>query len=99
MSKNYNRQYVISTYLTTILVRPGGLFVSKTVCRPGKGTPFKFRLMLMILPLMQLLKKAPFVKFMEIAELEGHIAEAGFKIIESSNSPPPSRFIVAKKLA
>ena len=81
------------------LLKPGGLFVSKTVCRPGKGTPFKFRLMLMILPLMQLLKKAPFVKFMEIAELEGHIEDAGFKIIETSNSPPPSRFIVAKKLA
>lgn len=83
----------------SLLLKPGGLFVSKTVCRPGKGTPFKFRLMLMILPLMQLLKKAPFVKFMEIAELEGHIADAGFKIIETSNSPPPSRFIVAKKLA
>ncbi len=81
------------------LLKPGGLFVSKTVCRPGKGTPFKFRLMLMILPLMQLLKKAPFVKFMEITELEGHIATAGFKIIETSTTPPPSRFIVARKLA
>lgn len=81
------------------LVKPGGLFVSKTVCRPGKGTPFKFRLMLMILPLMQLLKKAPFVKFMEISELEGQITDACFKIIETSDSPPPSRFIVAKKLA
>ncbi len=81
------------------LVKPGGLFISKTVCRPGKDTPLKFRFMLMILPLMQWLKKAPFVKFMEIAELEGHIADAGFKIIETSDSPPPSRFIVARKHA
>lgn len=81
------------------LVKPGGMFISKTVCRPGKGTPLKFRLMLMILPLMQLVGKAPFVQFMEIPELEGHIADAGFKIIETSNSPPPSRFIIAKKLA
>ncbi len=81
------------------LVKPGGTFISKTVCRPGKGTPFKFRLMLMILPLMQFFRKAPFVQFMEIPELEGHIADAGFKIIETSDSPPPSRFIIAKKLA
>ncbi len=80
------------------LVKPGGIFISKTVCKPGKGTPFKFRLMLMILPLMQLLGKAPFVKFMEISELEGHIKDAGFKIIETGNTPPPSRYIVAKKL-
>lgn len=81
------------------LVKPGGMFISKTVCRPGKGTPFKFRLMLMILPLMQMFRKAPFVQFMEIGELEGHVADAGFKIIETSDSPPPSRFIIAKKLA
>ena len=55
--------------------------------------------MLMALPLMQWLGKAPFVKFMEIAELEGHIKEAGFEIIESSMTPPPSRYIVAKKTA
>lgn len=81
------------------LVKPGGLFISKTVCRPGKGTPPKFRLMLMVLPLMQWLGKAPFVTFMTIPELEGHIEDAGFQIIETSDTPPPSRYIVAKKLA
>ncbi len=81
------------------LLKPGGVFISKTVCKPGQGTPFKFRLMLMILPLMQFFRKAPFVQFMEIPELEGHLADAGFKIIETSDSPPPSRFIIAKKLA
>ncbi|MEP0521177.1 MAG: class I SAM-dependent methyltransferase [Hyphomicrobiales bacterium] len=82
------------------LVKPGGLFISKTVCKPGKGTPFKLRIMLLVLPLMQFFGKAPFVQFMEIAELERHVTEAGFKIIETGNHPvaPPSRYIVAKKV-
>ena len=83
------------------LVEPGGYLISKTVCKPGKGTPLKLRLMLMVLPLMQWFGKAPFVKFMEIQELESHVTQAGFKIIETGNHPvaPPSRYIVARKPA
>lgn len=83
------------------LVNPGGYLISKTVCKPGKGTPFKLRLMLMALPAMQWFGKAPFVKFMEIRELESHVTRAGFKIVETGNHPaaPPSRYIVARKLA
>lgn len=83
------------------LVKPGGIFISKTVCKPGKGTPLKMRLILLILPLMQLFGKAPFVKFMEISELETHVTDAGFQIIETGNYPvaPPSRYIVARKPA
>lgn len=83
------------------LVKPGGYFISKTVCKPGKGLPFKFRMMLWALPLMQLFGMAPFVKFMEIKELESYITEAGFKILETGNHPvaPPSRYVVAQKLA
>ena len=83
------------------LVKPGGYFISKTVCKPGKGTPFKLRLLLMVLPLMQFFGKAPFVNFMEIEELENHITQAGFRIIETGNHPvaPPSRYIVAQKLS
>lgn len=80
------------------LLKPGGTFISKTVCKPGKGTPLKFRLLLLLVPLMQWLGKAPFVKFMEIPELERHIEDAGFEIVETSTTPPPSRYIVAKKL-
>lgn len=82
------------------MVKPGGYFISKTVCKPGKGTPLKLRLILMALPLMQWFGKAPFVNFMEIAELEQHVSDAGFKIIETGNYPkaPPSRFIVAQKI-
>jgi 2-polyprenyl-3-methyl-5-hydroxy-6-metoxy-1,4-benzoquinol methylase len=82
------------------LLKPGGVFISKTVCRPGAGTPLKFRLIKMILPLMQMIGRAPYVNFMEIAELEGIVSSAGFKIIETGNYPaaPPSRYIVARKL-
>lgn len=82
------------------LLKPGGTFISKTVCKPGKGTPFKFRLLLAILPIMQFFGKAPFVNFMTIAELEETVSSQGFKVIETGNYPaaPPCRFIVAKKL-
>ncbi len=80
------------------LLKPGGIFISKTVCRPGPGAPLKFRLMRVILPLMQMVGKAPSVNFMEIEDLEDCIASAGFAILESGNHPPPSRYIVARKL-
>ena len=82
------------------LLKPGGLFISKTVCTPGAGLPFKLRMLLLMLPLMQWLGKAPYVNFMEIEELEALIAAEGFEIMEAGNYPaaPPSRYIVAKKL-
>ncbi len=82
------------------MLKPGGAFISKTVCKPGAGTPLKFRLIMLILPLMQWVGKAPYVNFLEIPELEQTIISAGFKIIETGNYPaaPPSRYIVAKKL-
>ena len=80
------------------LLEPGGTFISKTVCRPGKGAPVKYRFFRIIIPLMQLLGKAPYVNFMEINELEEIVTSQGFKIIETGNHPPPSRYIVAKKI-
>ena len=82
------------------LLKPGGLFISKTVCTPGAGLPLKFRIMLLALPLLQWLNKAPYVNFMDIEELEAMIRAQGFEIMEAGNYPaaPPSRYIVAKKL-
>lgn len=82
------------------LLKPGGIFISKTPCPFGKGVPFKFRVLKAVLPVMQLLGKAPFVNFMRIEELEHAISSHGFKIIETGNYPasPPSRYIVAKKV-
>lgn len=80
------------------LLKPGGIFISKTVCLPGAGAPLKYRLMKVILPLMQMVGKAPYVNFMEIGALEACVLSEGFKILESGNYPPPSRYIVAQKL-
>lgn len=82
-------------------LKPGGLFISKTPCGPGKGAPLKYRLMLLVLPLMQMLGKAPYVKFMSSGDWDAAIIAAGFKIVETGNYPanPPSRYIVARKEA
>ncbi len=81
-------------------VKPGGYFISKTVCKPTKTISFKFLVMMLILPVMQLLGKAPYVKIRKAHEFDNLIENAGFKIIESGNHPanPPHRYIVAQKI-
>ncbi len=82
------------------MTRPGGLFISKTICLPEQGGGLKFAAMRAALPLMRLLGKAPQVWFYRIPQLETLIRQAGFDIIETGNYPanPPSRFIVARRL-
>ncbi|GGH21949.1 Ubiquinone/menaquinone biosynthesis C-methylase UbiE [Cribrihabitans marinus] len=82
------------------MLRPGGLFISKTVCPISGRVPIKLRLMLWALPVMQWLGKAPYVNFMSTDELETAITQAGFEIIETGNYPasPPSRYVVARRL-
>jgi len=81
------------------LLKPGGLFISKTVCTPESGAPFKFCLMMTVLPAMQMLGMAPFVGLRKISVLEALVRSQGFEIVETGNYPesPPSRFIVARK--
>lgn len=81
------------------LIRPGGLLISKTPCRPESGLPVKFRLMLAVVPVLQRLGKAPWFDFMPIRRLEDQVAKVGFEIIESGNHPamPPSRYLVARR--
>ncbi len=81
-------------------VKPGGLFISKTVCAPESRLPLKLRAIMMILPLMQFFGKAPYVNFMKIPAFDQLITDAGFRIIESGNHPanPPCRYVVARKL-
>lgn len=80
-------------------LKPGGIFISKTFCRPVLRPTFKFIAIRAVLPVMQFFGKAPFVSFMRIEFLEAAITAAGFSIVETGNYPanPPSRFIVAKK--
>ncbi len=78
------------------LLKPGGLFISKTVCL-GEQTP----LYRVLLPVMQLFGKAPYVRFFKTAELDDAIAEAGFDLVETGYYPEKarSRFVVARKKA
>ena len=76
------------------LLKPGGLFISKTPCLAHFN-----KVLMLIIPVMQLFGKAPYVKKMSIPELEGAIGWQDFDIIETGSYPakPPSRFIVARK--
>jgi ubiquinone/menaquinone biosynthesis C-methylase UbiE len=76
------------------LLKPGGLFISKTVCLAEQS-----RLWSLLLIVMKRLGFAPHVECLKVAELEGIITSAHFEIIETGLYPPspPSRFIVARK--
>ena len=76
------------------LLRPSGLFVSKTVCLAEQS-----RLWSVAVAVMRTLGFAPYVRCLEVAELEGIITGTGFEIIETGFHPPspPSRYIVARK--
>ena len=76
-------------------LRPGGVFISKTVCLGGKGWLFW-----PMIAVMQLFGRAPHVGFLSIRTLEEMIAGAGFEIVETGTFPasPPARFVVAGKL-
>ncbi len=80
------------------LLKPGGLFISKTVCLSNAGF-FARLLMHLLIPVMQFVKKAPYVRFMGTAELEDCIAQAGFELLEcrTFDKAPMSRFVVARK--
>ncbi len=75
------------------LLKPDGLFISKTVCLGEKSWLWS-----PIIAVMRLVGFAPYVRSLKIRELEELITEAGFRIIETGVYPAPSsRFIVARK--
>lgn len=77
------------------LVRPGGLFMSKTPCLGEKKGYLR-----PLISLMRLFGKAPsHVAFFRIAGLESAISDAGFDIIETGDYPAdlPHHFVVARK--
>ena len=76
------------------LLKPGGLFISKTGClgdRHGFLKP--------VIGFMRLLGRAPYVNFLTVAGIEAQIRDAGFEIVETGTYPakPPARFVVARK--
>lgn len=74
------------------LLKPDGLFVSKTVCLAEQT-----RLLRVLVYVMQKLGMAPYVGFLKIVELDEIVANGNFRIVETGLYPPPSRFIVARK--
>lgn len=78
------------------LLKPGGLFVSKTPCI-SEMNPF----IRLAVPVMRRIGKAPFVAFFSALKLEREIAGAGFAIIERARHGSARRdariFIVARK--
>lgn len=58
-------------------LKPGGLFISKTPCLSEMN-----RLIRLLVPIMRMVGRAPFVSFFSAPDLEGEIAQAGFEIIE-----------------
>lgn len=80
------------------LLKPGGLFISKTFCLPREFS-FKVSMIRLALPLMQRINQAPGVRFMQVEELDQLVLDAGFSILEQGAYPehPPRRFLVAQK--
>ncbi|SLN56487.1 Demethylmenaquinone methyltransferase [Roseovarius albus] len=78
---------------------PDGLFISKTPCLSEGGLGLKFGLLKLMLPVMQLFGKAPYVNLFRVETLESAVTSAGFDVIRSGNYPakPPSRYLVARK--
>lgn len=75
------------------LLRPGGLFISKTACLQGP-----YRAMQPVVAIMRLFGKAPKVSFFSTRWLEAAVQRQGFEILESGDFPkgPPRRYIVAR---
>jgi ubiquinone/menaquinone biosynthesis C-methylase UbiE len=82
------------------LLKPGGLFISKTPCLKDMGIGMGIAVRIAV-PLMQVVGKAPYVTFFSAEELEREIAAAGFEIIErarhGSRGKDPRPFLVARK--
>lgn len=78
------------------LLKPGGLFISKTPCLKEMNLAVR-----LAVPVMQVFGKAPYVAFLSAEDLEREIAAAGFEIIERARHASRGRdarpFFVARK--
>jgi ubiquinone/menaquinone biosynthesis C-methylase UbiE len=80
-----------------VLLKPGGLFISKTPCL-GDMNPL---IRLVLLPAMQVIGKAPHVSSLAASELERLIIGAGFDVVvresHASKGKDQRPYIVARK--
>jgi ubiquinone/menaquinone biosynthesis C-methylase UbiE len=79
------------------LLKPGGLFISKTPCLKEMNP-----LIRLVVPVMQAFGRAPYVAFFSARELEQEIEAAGFEIVErarhASRGKDARIFLVARKV-
>jgi len=96
----FNVLHLVEDFPTSLqrinaLLRPGGRFISKSVCLAEHS-----RLWSIPIVLAKMVGIAPPVECITFGALEAAIAGAKFETIERgvfSKSPPPARFVVAKK--
>ena len=76
------------------LIRPGGLFISKTPCIGDQGLALRA-----VIPMLRGLGLAPYVNFVTERSLNADITNAGFEVTETGMYPKKSRsyFVVARK--
>lgn len=81
------------------LLKPGGLLIAKT---PSLGSTAFFKRVALraAVRVMQVFKKAPFVDFVRIEEVEKAVVDAGFEILETDNvgGTVPRSYLVARKI-
>ncbi len=79
------------------VLKPGGVFVSKTPCLSEMNPAIR-----LVVPLMQAIGQAPYVAFFSADELERAIVDAGFEIIERARHGVKGKdvrpFFVARKM-
>lgn len=75
------------------LLKPGGYFIQSTVCLKDAMPIAPF-----IIPVLQLFGKAPYAHFMKRADLDAHMAAAGFEVVEEfrADKKLTADFIVAR---
>lgn len=79
------------------MLKPGGLFISKTPCLSEMNP-----LIRIALPLMQLIRKAPYVEFFSGEDLEADMIASGFSIVEKGRHATKGKdirlFLVARPI-
>lgn len=92
----------LDTTLTQVQssLKPGGYFISKTVCLAEKSWTLRV-LVSLVRAFMALRHRCPppHVAFLKIGELEARLKASGFEILETGDYPasPPNHFVVARK--
>lgn len=80
------------------LLKPGGVFISKTPCLKEMSPIIR-----LVVPLMQTFGQAPYVAILSSEDLEREVEAAGFEIIErarhASRAKDPRPFLVARRTA